>query len=133
MALKQYTPTKLSPKQKSFLDILEKRAGNITLAARANHMDRATYYNWMANSPVFKKAVEEVKEGLLDFVESMAMSEIKKGNTAMIIFYLKTQGKKRGYIESTEQILTARAPAQQDISEVTDEEAVMGYLEMIKK
>ncbi len=133
MAHKQYTPDKLSPKQKTFLTIFEKRAGNIALAARANSMDRATYYNWMANSPVFKKAVEDTKEGLLDFVESMAMSEIKKGNTAMIIFYLKTQGKKRGYIESTEQILTAKAPEPKDIMKVTDEEAIMGYLEMIKK
>ena len=31
------------------------------------------------------------------------MEQIRKGNTAMIIFYLKTQAKGRGYVERIEQ------------------------------
>lgn len=43
--------------------------------------------------------VEAEKESLLDFAESQLLINIKNGDTTSILFYLKTQGKKRGYIE----------------------------------
>ena len=50
----------------------------------------------------FATKVDEVKEGLLDFAEHQLLSNIKEGKTAEILFYLKTKGKKRGYIERQE-------------------------------
>ncbi len=38
----------------------------------------------------------------LDFMESRLLKAIDKGNVTAIIFYLKTKGKDRGYIEPQE-------------------------------
>ncbi len=38
----------------------------------------------------------------MDFAESQLYKQIKEGSTAATIFYLKTKGKKRGYIERQE-------------------------------
>jgi hypothetical protein len=43
----------------------------------------------------------------LDFGESQLHSQIEKGNTSATIFFLKTKGKKRGYIERSELDLTS--------------------------
>ena len=51
------------------------------------------------------KLMEVEKENLLDLAESKLIANIKDQDNTAIIFYLKTQGKKRGYIEKTEQLI----------------------------
>lgn len=46
--------------------------------------------------------IEDERETMLDLAESKLLSNIQKGDNASIFFYLKTQGKKRGYIERSE-------------------------------
>ena len=43
----------------------------------------------------------------LDFAESQLHNQIKSGNTSATIFYLKTKGKKRGYVEKSELDITS--------------------------
>ena len=47
----------------------------------------------------FKSAVDELQNVALDFVESKLFNQIHNDNPTATIFYLKTKGKKRGYIE----------------------------------
>ena len=75
--------------------------GNVSKACAAANISRQTFYDWMKDSE-FAGQVDEVKEGLLDFAEHQLLSNIKDGKTAEILFYLKTNGKKRGYIERQE-------------------------------
>lgn len=89
-------------KKKAFLEALKANTGNISEASKAVCIDRKTYYNWRDNDPDFAASVESVNESLLDTAESELHKLIKKGNVAAIIFYLKTKGKGRGYIERTE-------------------------------
>ena len=46
--------------------------------------------------------VADEKESLLDLAESKLIQNIQDQDTTSIIFYLKTQGKKRGYVERSE-------------------------------
>ena len=62
-------------------------------------MGRSTYYAWIDDDKDFENEVRDVNEELLDFAESQLMNHITKGNLTAIIFYLKTKGQSRGYIE----------------------------------
>ena len=100
MPVKKQT-NNLSKEQNRFLKALQASLGNITGACAKIHISRQTYYNWMKN-PEFAQAVEDVNEANLDYAESKLLSLIRQENATAIIFYLKTKGKKRGYIERVE-------------------------------
>ena len=92
----------LTKKQKQYLEILKNKAGNISVACEKSGIQRQTHYDWMNTNLTLKKAVEDIHESLLDFAESKLMSNIKDGKETSLIFYLKTRGKSRGYIERQE-------------------------------
>ncbi len=102
--------------KKRFLDRLKQSRGIITSACESVDMSRQTYYNWLKDDEDFRIAVDEIQESMIDFVESKLMQKINgieiqsaKGeifevppSDTAIIFYLKTKGKKRGYVEKSE-------------------------------
>lgn len=92
--------TKLNKKR--MLEALEKSLGIVTSAAKIAGIHRAQHYEWINIDPEYKKAVDDLSDMTLDFAESQLHKQIKDGNTTATIFYLKTKGKKRGYIERTE-------------------------------
>ncbi len=49
-----------------------------------------------------REMFREAEEGRLDIAESILMKQIKKGNTTALIFFLKTKGRQRGYVEKQE-------------------------------
>lgn len=84
------------------LDALEKSLGIVTTAAKIAGIDRGSHYNWMKDDEQYKSDVEDIGNIVLDFAESQLHKQIKEGQQASTIFYLKTKGKKRGYIEAQE-------------------------------
>ncbi len=80
-------------------------------------IDRKTHYNYYNSDPEYKEQVDSIADVAIDFVESKLYEKIKgvsigketkdglqvydvpPSDTA-IIFYLKTKGKKRGYVEN---------------------------------
>ena len=50
-------------------------------------------------SPGYVEQAEDIQETTVDMAESKLLTSINEGNVAAIIFYLKTKGKKRGYVE----------------------------------
>jgi len=94
-------------KQK-FLELLSKNAGNVSRACSAMNINRRTFYNWMEKEESFKFVVDEIQESLIDNAESELQKLIKDGNTAAILFFLKTKAKSRGYIERQEQDITSK-------------------------
>lgn len=81
---------------------LEKKAGNITGAAKALKVTRQALHHRISNDETLQKIVTDAREALVDVAESQLLKQIKLGNTATIIFALKTQGKSRGYVERSE-------------------------------
>lgn len=100
-----------SDKQKgAMIDALEASLGIVSTAAPKANISRNTHYRWMEEDPEYKKAVEAVQDSVLDFAESHLYKLVKEGNPAATIFFLKTKGKKRGYVERQEIEVTERKP-----------------------
>lgn len=76
--------------------------GIISAAAKALGCNRATVAAYIERYPTIAAAHQEARETTLDIVENELMKQIKSGNITAIIFYLKTQGKHRGYVERQE-------------------------------
>ena len=49
----------------------------------------------------------EADESMLDFAESKLIEHINNNDITSLIFFLKTKGKKRGYVERTEHDVNA--------------------------
>ena len=78
-----------------------KAFGNLSTAAKSLQVERATLYRWIEQEGL-EDAVQEGRNRRLDFAESMLDKGMQEGNMTAIIFYLKTQGKSRGYVERQE-------------------------------
>tara|TARA_R110000823_G_scaffold278322_1_gene396768 strand:+ start:2648 stop:3028 length:381 start_codon:yes stop_codon:yes gene_type:complete len=89
-------------KKESILKALEQSLGVVTVACKKADIPRSTFYKWINEDEVFAIAVNDIENIALDFAESQLHSQIGNGNTSATIFYLKTKGKKRGYIERQE-------------------------------
>ena len=89
-------------KKESLLKSLEQSLGVVTVACKKADIPRSTYYKWLNNDEAFAKQVRDIENVALDFAESQLHTQIGDGNTSATIFYLKTKGKKRGYIERQE-------------------------------
>ena len=99
--------TKTDILKKNLLAALEKSLGIVTTACKIVDCNRSTFYKYYNNDQDFKNAVDELENLTLDFVESKLHKQIKDDNTTATIFYLKTKGKKRGYVERREVEMTA--------------------------
>tara|TARA_R110002153_G_scaffold34933_4_gene104043 strand:- start:4271 stop:4651 length:381 start_codon:yes stop_codon:yes gene_type:complete len=88
--------------KKAMIQALEKSLGVVTSACKAVGINRSTHYEWLKTDEQYKKEVEDVENIALDFAESQLHKQISEGNTSGTIFYLKTKGKKRGYVERQE-------------------------------
>ena len=95
-------PTKTNAKKKAMIEALKKTLGIVTPACEIVGIDRCTHYEWIKVDELYKKSVLDIENIALDFAESKLHAQIKSGDTTAIIFYLKTRGKKRGYIEKSE-------------------------------
>lgn len=94
-------------KKESIIAALEKSLGVVTVACKQADVPRSTYYKWLNEDEEFAKAVKDIENIALDFGESQLHKQIGDGNTSATIFFLKTKGKKRGYIERNEVDLTS--------------------------
>ncbi len=88
--------------KKAIIEALEKSLGIVTTACKKVGVGRTQYYQWLIDDKKFSKEVDDIQNIALDFAESQLHQQIGDGNTSATIFYLKTKGKKRGYIERSE-------------------------------
>ena len=112
-------PTNPTNKKKAMLEALEKALGIVTQACKMVGIHRSTHYDWMNSDEEYKTAVEDLGDVALDFAESKLHKLIDSGNPAATIFYLKTKGKNRGYVERQEIAVAEKKP----LSWFTDDSA----------
>lgn len=94
--------TKTDIHKTAMIEALEKSLGVVTSACKAVGIARQTHYEWYKEDKDYQSKVDSVSDIAIDFAESQLHSQIKKGSTAATIFYLKTKGKGRGYVERQE-------------------------------
>ena len=97
---REQTRTKVT--KDALLDALRQNMGNVTLACHFAKCSRSTFYRYIESDDHFKSEVEEISNIALDICEAELWKQIKDGNVPCILFYLKTKGKKRGYVERQE-------------------------------
>ena len=95
--------------KKALLEALEQSLGVVTTACKQVGVGRTTFYEYLKTDEDFKNKVKEIENTSLDFAESQLFKQIQQGNTTATIFYLKTKGKKRGYVERIENEITSDA------------------------
>lgn len=111
---------KKKQRQEMFLQHFRKSHGIVSYACQKVGITRACYYKWRENDPKFREKADEIEEETIDHVESKLYNAIDKGELTAIIFYLKTKGKKRGYVERVEQDVNVN-PFEQLMQELPDD------------
>ncbi len=107
-------------KKEIMLTCLKNSMGIVSTACEKADIARKTHYEWYNNDLEYAAQVDAIQESCIDFAESKLMELINgakhevataKGevltvqdgpNPTACIFYLKTKGKKRGYVEKSE-------------------------------
>jgi hypothetical protein len=108
------------PKKRAMLQALAKTLGNVKQAClmmekNGTPLERQTHYNWLKADPNYKKAVDDIAEQALDFVEGK-LAELINGvgrvyvtskgeevmytdppNVTAVMFYLNNRGGRREY------------------------------------
>ena len=113
-------PTKSDILKKEMIKALEKTLGIVTTACKQVGIARSTFYDWYNNDLVFQSNVDDMKGVALDFVESKLFEQINDNIPTSTIFYLKTQGKARGYVERQE--IVNRVDIETQLQELSDQE-----------
>lgn len=111
---------KTNNKKEIMLKCLQQSMGIVSTACQKADINRTTHYDWYNNDQDYAAQVDAIQESCIDFAESKLMELINgakhevataKGevlqvqdgpNPTACIFYLKTKGKKRGYVEKSE-------------------------------
>jgi hypothetical protein len=99
-----YTPDETERYKKQIVDyIAESIHGTFSVACHKFGVSKTIGYEWRAEDKEFDKAVNAARNSArqsgLDMAEGRLMKKIGDGDTTSILFYLKTQGKDRGYVE----------------------------------
>jgi hypothetical protein len=88
--------------KKELIEAMEMCHGIVSDACKSVGVSRVTYYDYYKNDSEFKDSIDEIECSVLDYVENKLFLNIEKGDVTCMIFYLKTKGKKRGYVEKSE-------------------------------
>jgi predicted RNA binding protein with dsRBD fold (UPF0201 family) len=77
--------------------------GIISNAAQRLGVTRQAVHARISRHPTLQAVRDEARESVTDLAESMLIENIRRGEAWAVCFYLKTQGRDRGYVERTEE------------------------------
>ena len=97
-----------------------KNRSSISDACKSANISRMTFYRWREEDQEFAESVIEIEESKIDYVEDKLFENIDGNKTNEILFYLKTKGKNRGYVERQEHQIDGGFPTKIEI-EIIDE------------
>ena len=77
-------------------------SGNLAAVAVKNAVTRRGLQKFIARNGSLRDVVADAREGMLDNVESALYRAALDGRAWAVCFFLKTQGKSRGYVEKSD-------------------------------
>ena len=83
---------------------IQEAQGNVSVAAKRLGICRTTFYDYINRHPSLKKVLSEARETMLDEAESVLYKAVLRGQSWAVCFFLKCQGKSRGYVERQETV-----------------------------
>ena len=86
-----------------YVEALRAARGLVSVAAERLGMTPNGVYKAIQRMPELREVQEEATEKMLDFAEAKLYQHIADDNLQATVFYLKTRGKHRGYVEKQEQ------------------------------
>lgn len=86
-------------KQNAFIAALPSNNFNISRTCRELSVSRTRFYEWLNESKTFREQYDAAIEEQLDQWEESLHRNIRSGDTASVIFALKTRAKHRGWTE----------------------------------
>ena len=81
---------------------LIERNGFISQAAKLLQCEQTTVRNYITRYPELNDVLKDAREEMLDVAEKKLTENIMNNDNTAIIFFLKTQGKTRGYQEKSD-------------------------------
>ena len=84
------------------IEVINEMRGNVTAVAKRFGISRDTMWGYMRPRKRIRAALESARETMIDNAESMFYKKVLDGNMTALIFFLKTQGYKRGWVEHHE-------------------------------
>ena len=87
----------------TIIQVYEKKGCNIAATCNALGISRRTFYNWKESNKKLAEALDSTYEGIIDFAESKLIEHIQNDDIQALMFFLRTKGKSRGYVEKVEQ------------------------------
>lgn len=100
------------------IEAIRKTKGLVTLAAKSLGCDPDTIRNYARRYKSVSAAIREQRESVTDIAEASLFTAIQQGCAWAVCFYLKTQGRERGYVERRELTGAEGAPIPIAIIEV---------------
>lgn len=88
--------------EQEMIDALVATKGMRTKTAKRLKCAYNTVVRYINEYPAVAEAERLARETMLDAIELKAYSQAMQGDTSLLIFMLKTQGKSRGYIEKSQ-------------------------------
>jgi hypothetical protein len=95
--------------------------GIITVVAKRIGKTRQGLYYYLKQHPDMQALLDDERESLKDFAESMLITNVKNGDVTSIIFLLKTLAKDRGYVERHELAGAKDQPLEIEVTVINDE------------
>jgi len=96
--------TKTRLKKKNVLSAIGDTLGHIGNACKQADISQRTHELWMHKDPEYKRAFRDNAEYMKDEFEYLLKKQAYSSDTKAIIFFLKTKGKDRGYLETQKHI-----------------------------
>lgn len=121
-------PSGVKVSDKKIIEAITLKRGLVSHAAKALGVCRATIYKRLKESDAVREALEDAREMVLDDAEDALIQALegtgafeKMGPQAWAVcYFLKTQGKKRGYVERYETTGKDGGPIEVSTDELRD-------------